>query len=214
MPHEDAAELEARIAPLRSIKHSINDDDVTTSTSKDDSKDDASPLRRIDLIVAGAVGYGVVYQDLDQCHLSAPCLLPKSSSHDSVLCTRACDTNWSGRKEVIVGTYGQELLVYRTLMRAVSDKGLEKNDKKIREETRTKTDVSEYVLNWQRTFASPLYSIHVHDFDGDGVKELVVVTLQGVHVLKPDLNQAAARIAAVVEVMEEIGELKKALNII
>ena len=152
------------------------------------------------MVVSGAVGYGAVYQDLDQYQLSNPILLPRSSSHDSVLCTHAVG------HQIFLGTYGQELLVYRSL----ENNNTATKDKDGNEQSQNQE--KEYVLDWQRTFAYPIYSINVGDFDGDGIDELVVTTLQGVHVLKPDVNKIAGNIAEMIDVMEEIELLKQKLS--
>ena len=178
---------------------------VPSSSNKQKNKN-KNKKKTIDLVVSGAVGYGAMYQDVDQFHLSNPVLLPRSSSHDSVLCTQAADLTWNGRKEVLLGTYGQELLVYRSVLNVQND--TEKDTKKKRNMKQEGDVHREYVLDWQRTFAYPLYSINVGDFDGDGIDELVVTTLQGVHVLKPDLNMAAAKIADIIQIMAEIEELE------
>ena len=68
----------------------------------------------------------------------------------------------------------------------------------------------DYVLDWQRTFAHPLYSIDIGDFDGDGVDELTCTSLQGVHVLKPDLTLAVDRLSDMTLALEEILELRAA----
>jgi hypothetical protein len=41
-------------------------------------------------------------------------VLPSSQRFDSVLCAIACDINCDGTTELLLGTYGQELLVYNT----------------------------------------------------------------------------------------------------
>ena len=45
--------------------------------------------------------------------LSTPVLLPQSDSHDSILCSHVADIDFDGRNEIILGTYGQTLLVYQ-----------------------------------------------------------------------------------------------------
>ena len=170
------------------------------SQSIEFNKSEKKSSSKIDLVVSGAVGYGAVYQDLDQYQLSNPILLPRSSSHDSVLCTHAVG------HQIFLGTYGQELLVYRSL----ENNNTATKDKDGNEQSQNQE--KEYVLDWQRTFAYPIYSINVGDFDGDGIDELVVTTLQGVHVLKPDVNKIAGNIAEMIDVMEEIELLKQKLS--
>jgi hypothetical protein len=39
--------------------------------------------------------------------------LPLSDSFDTVLCSHAMDIDFDGRKEILLGTYGQHLLIYK-----------------------------------------------------------------------------------------------------
>jgi len=63
-----------------------------------------------------------------------------------------------------LGTYGQELLVYK------------QNEEQM------------WDLEWQRSLPAPILSLCQVDMTGDGVKELVVVTTRGVQVLQADLG--------------------------
>jgi hypothetical protein len=38
--------------------------------------------------------------------------LPQSDLHDSVICGIAADVNYDGADEVVIGTYGQSVMVY------------------------------------------------------------------------------------------------------
>jgi hypothetical protein len=172
----------------------------------------------VDLIVSGAIGYGAMYQNLHAHHLSNPIILPKSSSHDSVLCTGYADLNLNGYNEIILGTYGQELLVYRFVDGGggggggggSGDKEKKANEEveKVKKINHTKSR-KDYFLDWQRTFAYPIYSINVGDFDDDGINELVITTLQGIHVLKPDLKKSVDKIEETIVLLEEIMALQK-----
>ena len=42
----------------------------------------------------------------------------------------------------------------------------------------------EFQLLWQRSFADPLLAMDEVDITGDGVKEIIVVSLKGLHVLQ------------------------------
>ncbi len=159
--------------------------DRVSSEREDDSK-----RFPVDLAVAGAIGYGAVYQDIEQFCLSNSSVLPKSSSHDSVICTCTADLNMDGRTELVLGTYGQEMLVFRTLRDGEGSQRLGK--------------AKDYVLDWQRSFAYPLYSVNVLDCDGDGLDELTVTSLRGVHVLKPDVEFVAGELQNTVNALQEL----------
>ena len=68
-------------------------------------------------------------------------------------------------RQVILGTYGQELLVYSFCQ-----------------------ETDSWRLDWQRSLAAPILHIKYVDLTGDGVRELVVVTTQGAQVLQHDIN--------------------------
>lgn len=42
----------------------------------------------------------------------------------------------------------------------------------------------QFQLQWRRSFTSPLLSINYLDLTGDGVRELAVLTLKGLHILQ------------------------------
>ncbi|XP_010014642.1 PREDICTED: kaptin, partial [Nestor notabilis] len=91
--------------------------------------------------------------------LTDQCPLPGSDLHDSVLCALTPDLDFDGRPEVLLGTYGQELLCY-------------------------KYSRGEFRLLWSRRFPSPLLSLLYTDLTGDGLAELAVVCVRGLHVLQ------------------------------
>ena len=65
----------------------------------------------VDLAVAGAIGFGAVYHDVDKFCLSNSSVLPKSSSHDSVICSCAADLNMDGHNELVLGTSGRNACI-------------------------------------------------------------------------------------------------------
>lgn len=80
-------------------------------------------------------------------------------STDCALCSCIADINMDGKNEILIGTYDQELLIF-TLRDNV------------------------WKLTNKKQFDAPIYSIAYVDLTGDGVKELIVMTQQGVHVLQ------------------------------
>lgn len=40
-------------------------------------------------------------------------VLPESSHYDSVLCSHVMDVDWDGQNEIIIGTYGKQILIYK-----------------------------------------------------------------------------------------------------
>uniref|UniRef100_A0A8D0GFY5 Kaptin, actin binding protein n=1 Tax=Sphenodon punctatus TaxID=8508 RepID=A0A8D0GFY5_SPHPU len=97
-------------------------------------------------------------------------ILPASDQHDSVLCALVTDVDFDGEAEILLGTYGQELLCYKYWRLGTH---------------------GEFHLLWKRTFASPLLSMEYADLTCDGLCELAVVCLKGLHVLQHSLTQTA-----------------------
>lgn len=102
-------------------------------------------------------------------------LLPGSDQFDSVLCGLVTDVDLDGRPEVLVATYGQELLCYKYCRPRSGGPEAE----------------SGFHLLWQRSFSSPLLALAHVDLTGDGLRELAVVSLKGVHILQHSLIQAS-----------------------
>ena len=173
-------------------------------------------LDNLDVVVGGALGFAAVYHDITNTGLDAqdPVILPKSRLYDSVLCSHVADLSWDGCQNIAIGTYGQELLVYEKIKEG---QGLrEKKDHSTLFDSSvdaTGEGSGQYRVKWQRTFAHPLYSIDTGDFNQDGVDELVVNSLRGIHILQPDLEAAADKILLEVSRFSELKELSSALEV-
>lgn len=123
------------------------------------------------LLVASMLEPAVVYWDLLNKGLDDQLLLPGSDQFDSVLCGLVTDVDLDGQPEVLVATYGQELLCYKYHGLPEASRG--------------------FRLLWRRSFASPLLAMAHVDLTGDGLRELAVVSLKGVHILQHSLIQAS-----------------------
>ncbi|KAL7751352.1 hypothetical protein RI367_003212 [Sorochytrium milnesiophthora] len=97
--------------------------------------------------------------------------LPKSTHFESVLCAHTMDTSWTGQLDVLLGTFGQRILVYRY----------------------DQTQES-YELHHVQRLAYPVLSIASTDLNQDGLQELVVTSTMGVHVFQHNLLQAKQRL--------------------
>ncbi|CAL1541861.1 unnamed protein product [Lymnaea stagnalis] len=54
------------------------------------------------------------------------------------------------------------------------------------------TDYPGYRLTWTKRFSDPVMGLDCEDVMGDGMLDLIVLTLKGLHILQPDLNDVAA----------------------
>ncbi|XP_040906682.1 KICSTOR complex protein kaptin [Toxotes jaculatrix] len=121
------------------------------------------------LLVTSTIEMAVVYRDVQECGLSRSMCLSESDQWDAVLCALVIDLDFDGQKEVLLGTYGQELLCYKF----------------------HPAGSGQFQLQWRRSFKSPLLSIIYLDLTGDGLRELAVLTLKGLHILQHSLTSTA-----------------------
>uniref|UniRef100_H3D247 Kaptin (actin binding protein) n=1 Tax=Tetraodon nigroviridis TaxID=99883 RepID=H3D247_TETNG len=124
------------------------------------------------LLVTSTIETAVVYRDVQEKGLSRPLFLPESDQWDAVLCALVIDLDFDGQKEVLLGTYGQELLCYKFQVAAGGQDG-------------------QFQLQWRRSFKSPLLSVIYLDLTGDALRELAVLTLKGLHILQHPLSTTA-----------------------
>ncbi|XP_038623136.1 KICSTOR complex protein kaptin isoform X2 [Tachyglossus aculeatus] len=140
-----------------------------------DEGEEPKPPGEYSVLVASMIELSVVYRNVLQKGLSDQVLLPDSDQFDSVLCGLVTDVDFDGRPEILLGTYGQELLCYKELEGPGDPAG-------------------GFRLLWQRSFPSPLLAMEHLDLTGDGLRELAVVSLKGLHILQHSLTQTAARV--------------------
>uniref|UniRef100_A0A8C1UJ91 Kaptin (actin binding protein) n=2 Tax=Cyprinus carpio TaxID=7962 RepID=A0A8C1UJ91_CYPCA len=133
---------------------------------------DSSERETFNLLVTSAIEMAVVYRDVEQYGLSRQLCLAESDQCDAVLCALVVDLDFDGQHELLLGTYGQDLLCYKFHQPtgAIEDK---------------------LQLLWRRSFKSPLLSLIYLDLDGDGLRELAVLTLKGLHILQHSLKTTA-----------------------
>lgn len=148
---------------------------ILFSLSGPDGPGDRPQREEHSLLVASMLEPAVVYRDLLGRGLRDQLLLPGSDQFDSVLCGLVTDVDLDGRPEVLVATYGQELLCYKYGPPEAESPEAEPG----------------FHLLWQRSFCSPLLAMAHVDLTGDGLQELAVVSLKGVHILQHSLVQAS-----------------------
>ncbi|XP_075774103.1 KICSTOR complex protein kaptin [Pelodiscus sinensis] len=129
------------------------------------------------VLVTSTLELSVVYRDILSQGLADQLILPCSDQYDSVLCALVTDVDFDGAPEILLGTYGQELLCYKYEEAGAPGAG--------------EASAGGFQLLWRRSFPSPLLSMEYVDLTGDGLCELAVVCLKGLHVLQHSLTQTA-----------------------
>ncbi|KAG8552671.1 hypothetical protein GDO81_002997 [Engystomops pustulosus] len=118
------------------------------------------------ILVTSTIELSAVYWNILQNGLREQLLLPSSDQFDSVLCALTADVDFDGEPEILLGTYGQELLCYKYMQ-------------------------GHFQLMWQRSFPSPLLCIAHVDLTWDGLCELAVMCLKGLHILQHSLAKTS-----------------------
>jgi hypothetical protein len=65
------------------------------------------------IVVTCAVERAIIYHSVLDMGLQDAVVLPESSQYDSVLCSHVMDVDWDGQNEIIIGTYGKQILIYK-----------------------------------------------------------------------------------------------------
>ncbi|XP_014614178.1 PREDICTED: kaptin-like isoform X1 [Polistes canadensis] len=110
-------------------------------------------------ILIGNTSNAIVFMDILHCGMEKDMILNSSDLSDCILCTCVADINMDGQNEILLGTYGQEVLIF-----ALSGDTWE--------------------LSVRKLFDAPVHSITYMDITNDGMKELIVLTQRGVHILQ------------------------------
>ncbi|XP_076655108.1 KICSTOR complex protein kaptin isoform X2 [Halictus rubicundus] len=104
----------------------------------------------------------VVFMDILNNGMDEDVMLNGSETSDCILCSCIADINMDGQNEILLGTYGQEILIFCFI-----------ND------------------NWElivrKLFDAPVHSICYMDITNDGMKEIIVLTQRGVHILQHNI---------------------------
>eukprot|EP01112_Ceratiomyxa_fruticulosa_P014297 TRINITY_DN4083_c0_g4_i1.p1 TRINITY_DN4083_c0_g4~~TRINITY_DN4083_c0_g4_i1.p1 ORF type:complete len:465 (+),score=82.44 TRINITY_DN4083_c0_g4_i1:162-1556(+) len=128
----------------------------------------------IHLLVCSTVGCAVVFCDVINKGLQqAPIPLPHSDGFDSITCSAITDFDLDGKLEILIGTYGQEVLVY----------------KYIEDEHPNNNNTPKFIFHHQLSFPHPILSLTICDIANNNKEDFVVVTtMYGVNFLKPALK--------------------------
>ncbi|KAM9590738.1 KICSTOR complex protein kaptin-like isoform 2-T2 [Morphnus guianensis] len=135
---------------------------------------DAIATQGYSVLVTSTIELSVVYRDILTNGLGNQLILPASDQYDSVLCALVTDVDFDGACEIFLGTYEQELLCYKYTSTTGNPPG-------------------EFRLLWTRRFPSPLLSMLYTNLTADGLCELAIVCLKGLHVLQQHSLEPMAR---------------------
>ncbi|XP_077267949.1 KICSTOR complex protein kaptin isoform X2 [Temnothorax americanus] len=127
-------------------------------------KDDVPKLN----VVISSTSNAVVFKDILEHGMKRDVTLSGSESSDCILCCCIADINMDGRNEILLGTYGQEVLIFALTGDA-------------------------WELTARKLFDAPVHSISYMDITNDGTKELIVLTQRGVHILQHNIADIRAK---------------------
>ena len=115
----------------------------------------------LNILVVNSLNGSVVFTDVLRLGMTADVPLIGSEAVNCMLCSCIADINMDGENEILLGTYNQEVMIF-------SLRG------------------NEWELTKKKQFDAAIHSIVYADLTGDGVKELIVLTQHGVHIMQHD----------------------------
>lgn len=130
------------------------------------------------LLVCSGFEPAVVYMDvfrLNALGLANQFILPQSANFDHVNCACVGDLDFDGTTELMIGTFGQMLLVYKWIEAQDAEFSLDE------------TDIAngQFELVHNRKLVGPVHSLSCsHDLLGDGTRCVAALTSQGLQVLQ------------------------------
>lgn len=124
----------------------------------------------VHLVVGNSLEVSVVYRDILKkgLTLASQWLLPFSNSYDVVTCVCLADIDMDGHHEIMLGTYGQQLLIYKWNSQSQDGKG-------------------SFVLLHEQAFPNPILCLTYIDITGDGLRELLILSTKGLHIFQHNL---------------------------
>ena len=120
----------------------------------------------INVLVLSSLSMTRIFYDIETEGLSKSKTLPSSDEFDVATCCTLADIDFDGNQEILIGTYGEQVLVYK------------------QDELNKK-----WSLQWTKSFNNPIHNIFHLDLTGDGVKDLFLVTLKTVIILQHDYEK-------------------------
>ncbi|XP_032680752.1 KICSTOR complex protein kaptin-like isoform X2 [Odontomachus brunneus] len=119
-------------------------------------------------IVVSSTSHAIIFEDILKHGMKQDVILSGTELSDCILCCCIADINMDGENEILLGTYNQEVLIYALV-----------NDT--------------WELTVRKLFDAPVHSISYMDITNDGLKELIVLTQRGVHILQHNIVDIRAK---------------------
>ena len=116
---------------------------------------------KLNVLIVNA-SHAVVFMDILNNGMEDDIRLNGSETSDCILCSCIADIDMDGQNEILLGTYGQEVLIFSFVN-------------------------STWELVIRKLFDAPVHSICYMDITNDGIKELIVLTQRGVHILQHNI---------------------------
>ncbi|XP_013407661.1 KICSTOR complex protein kaptin [Lingula anatina] len=144
------------------------------------------------LVVTSALELTVNYRNVLERGLVDVKHLPDSERYDSVLCSCVTDIDFDGENEILLGTYGQELLIYKFFPTQTSEtQPSVESAGSPRTSPREIFNDGQFKMISRRSYSSPILALDYIDITGDGLYEIAVLTMKGLHILQHSLHTVA-----------------------
>ncbi|XP_074034569.1 KICSTOR complex protein kaptin [Leptinotarsa decemlineata] len=121
--------------------------------------------KKLNLVVVNTILPAVIFHDVLEFGLSNYATLPRIDSTSVLSSCEVADIDFDGQKEILIGTSGEKIMMY-------------KKDKK-----------GNWCLEELKKISAPVLGLKYIDITGDGVKDLVILSMRGVHVLQHDSSR-------------------------
>ncbi|CAG9837605.1 unnamed protein product [Diabrotica balteata] len=118
--------------------------------------------KRLNLVVVNTILPCLIFHDVLEYGLTNYSTLPRLSSISMLTCCEVNDIDFDGKKEILVGTNSEEILLYKRDLENV------------------------WWLEEIKKVTGPVLGIKCIDMTGDGIKDLVIQSMRGVQVLQHD----------------------------
>ncbi|XP_030757029.1 KICSTOR complex protein kaptin-like [Sitophilus oryzae] len=130
----------------------------------------------LNLVVVNSILPPILFCDVLKYGLSNYVTLPRHDDTTVFTCCIVADIDFDSYKEILVGTSSEQILLY-------------KYDKK----------ETQWFLEELKFISGPILSMKYIDISGDGVKELVIFSMKGLHILQHDTNNIQRKLCEKIE---------------